>query len=171
MGPGGGMRSPDASGMIGEIEQRKRETVSSLDTQKESAVGQIRKSFETQVKEYKGRKDGILKTIADVKSKLSEIPNVPQAKDIRQKLSGQLEQMRQALDHINKALDYMRIHSEQQKQRLETQFELKKREVVTSFQAQKSQLLVRVASQKMMMQQQSQMALAHKSPEGGKVKG
>lgn len=172
MGPGGGLKSPDASGMMSEIDNRQREAVGQIEAQRTETLTETKKTFQERVREYSGRKVSIGKSISEVSARLNKIPNIPQAKEVRGKLEAQLKQLRDALNHINKAMEYMKMQADYQARTITERFSQRKSEVVTTFKQQKANILLRIAAQQSAMQQRaSQVAQFSKSPEGGKVKG
>lgn len=177
MGPGGfgGFKSPDASAAIGEIEQKKTEVTTQISEQQKSAVRESSRSIESQLKDYRGRREGILSAIAGLKSRLAEIPDIPQAQSAKDRLKEQVEQMRKALAQINTAIGMIESQKQSQQEKISTEFGKKKKEIVGAFDRQKAEILTRIAAQKIMMQDRMQQMMAAqgqgRSPEGGKVKG
>lgn len=174
MPQGGGMPSPDGSGALAQIESKKQEVSMQIESQRMGAEKKAADSIDTQVKNYEGRRSSISKSLAEMNTRLSQIPDIPQAQEARARIKQQIDQLRQAMNEINKALNYVKQQKNRQIMAIRGQFGQKKKEVISSLNQQKAQVLMQITAQRAMMQDrfaQYMKAQRMSGGEAGKAKG
>jgi len=173
MNPGGlGALRTAETGAMNEIEKRQNEVVQRIDVREGAVEEQTDASIKAQIQEYKTRRDGILHSLTELKKRLSSIPDVPQAAQVRKAIEVQIVKMQEALQHIQKAIEYAKRYREMQLQKVREQFARQKEQVTTAFKEQKAQILMRFAEKKIAMKEALSMYQARRGVEGGnKAKG